>query len=778
MKFTDGNWMMRKGVKAHYPAEAYEQVWQDGQLTVSAPARFVRHRGDTLDGPMLDITFFTPAPDVVGVRISHFEEQGSQYPEFPILRQHTNPQWEDEEEVSVFRSGRLEARIHKKNWSVEFAAEGKILTKSGPRGMAYAQVEGEGSYIHEQLGLGVGEYVYGLGERFAAFVKNGQTVDIWNRDGGTGSDQAYKNVPFYLTNRGYAVFVNHPGDVSFEVATEKVSRVQFSVAGETLEYLVIYGPTPREALQKYTALTGLPALPPAWSFGLWLTTSFTTPYDEQTVTSFIQGMADHDLPLHVFHFDCFWMREFHWCDFQWDPRTFPDPAAMLSRLKERGLKICVWINPYIAHRSVLFAEGKNKGFLLKRRDGSVWQTDQWQAGMGIVDFTNPTAVQWFAGHLQELARMGVDSFKTDFGERIPTEDVQWFDGSCPERMHNYYPYLYNKTVFEALAEVRGRSEAVLFARSATAGCQQFPVHWGGDCYSSFESMAESLRGGLSLCLSGFGFWSHDIGGFEGTPPSDVYKRWIAFGMLSSHSRLHGSSSYRVPWLFDEEAVEVLRTFTRLKCKLMPTLYGAAVEAAATGMPVMRAMLLEFPDDISCQTADRQYMLGSSLLAAPVFTESGEVDFYLPEGKWTHLLTGHEREGPGWVKETHGFLSLPLYVRPNSLLATGSRHDTPDYEFAENVLLEAFALQEGAGTGIVVPDRTGQPALTAQLTKEGSEVIIRVETHCRGWQVLLHGVQAARAEGAVLEKEGTGTRVKPSAYTAGITEIRVWLLNHL
>ena len=266
---------------------------------------------------------------------------------------------------------------------------------------------------------------------------------------GTGSEQAYKNVPFYLTNRGYGVFVNHPEEVSFEVASEKVSRVQFSVWGQTLDYFVIYGPTPKEVLMKYTALTGKPALPAAWSFGLWLTTSFTTSYDEQTVTSFIQGMADRDLPLHVFHFDCFWMREFHWCDFEWDGRAFPDPPAMLQRLKERGLRICVWINPYIAQLSPLFAEGKANGYLLKKPDGDVWQTDQWQAGMGIVDFTNPDACRWYGDKLRSLLDMGVDCFKTDFGERIPT-DVVYADGSDPLKMHNFYSYLYNKLVFDVL----------------------------------------------------------------------------------------------------------------------------------------------------------------------------------------------------------------------------------------------------------------------------------------------------------------------------------------
>lgn len=552
----------------------------------------------------MSVRFSSPLPDVIRVRVRHFSGGAARGPGFSVAPDADVAEVRDDEDAASLTSGRLIARIAKKGgWRVDFVAEGKTVTSSQGRGMGYAEVDGEGTYVHEQLALGVGENVYGLGERFTAFVKNGQVVEMWNRDGGTGSDQAYKNVPFYLTNRGYGVFVNHPENVSFEVASEKVSRVQFSVPGEDLDYFVIYGPTPKEVLQKYTALTGRPALPPAWSFGLWLTTSFTTSYDEATVTHFIQGMADRNLPLSVFHFDCFWMRAFRWCDFEWDPQTFPDPAGMLARLKARGLRICVWINPYIAQLSPLFAEGKAHGYLLKRPDGSVWQWDLWQPGMGVVDFTNPDARRWFGDKLRVLLDMGVDCFKTDFGERIPT-DVVWHDGSDPHKMHNYYSHLYNEVVFDVLREKRGENEAVLFARSATAGSQQFPVHWGGDCYSSFESMAESLRGGLSLCLSGFGFWSYDIGGFEGKPPAEVYKRWIAFGLLSSHSRLHGSSSYRVPWEFDDEAVNVLRFFTNLKCRLMPYLFQKAVEAHETGVPLMRAMPLEFSDDPACDTLDR------------------------------------------------------------------------------------------------------------------------------------------------------------------------------
>lgn len=769
MKFTDGNWMMQPGMRPHYPAEAYECESRGGELVVYAPTKPIRHRGDTLDGPLLTVRLSSPMEGVIRVRIEHFTGGGpydAGFPSFEAAGREGDIAIGDD--AATLTSGSLTARVDRRAWRLDFIADGRVVTGSGHRGMGYVEADGGGRYVHEQLALGVGECVYGLGERFTAFVKNGQVVEMWNKDGGAGSEQAYKNVPFYLTNRGYGVFVNHSGPVSFEVASEKVSRVQFSVPGEALEYYVIHGPTPADVLRRYTQLTGRPALPPAWSFGLWLTTSFTTDYDEATVTRFIQGMADRGIPLHVFHFDCFWMREFHWCDFEWDRRTFPDPEGMLRRLKERGLHICVWINPYIAQQSALFEEGRENEYLIQRPDGAVWQTDQWQAGMGIVDFTNPDACRWYADRLRRLVEMGVDCFKTDFGERIPT-DVVWYDGSDPSRMHNLYSYLYNRVVSDTLEQARGSGEAVVFARSATAGCQRYPVHWGGDCFSTFESMAESLRGGLSLGLSGFGFWSHDIGGFEGTPPPEVYKRWVAFGLLSSHSRLHGSSSYRVPWTCDEEAVDVLRFFTRLKCHLMPYLYAKAVEAHETGLPVMRAMLLEFPEDPACTHLDRQYLLGDALLVAPVFSEDGVVDYYVPAGRWRHFLTGEVVEGPRWVHETHGFLSLPLLVRPNTLLPVGAVDDRPDYDFAEGVTLRLYELGDGFEASCTVPGLSGGVSLLATARREGSTIRVSVEGETESWALQLAGIAAVRSvAGGTLETGDAGVSIRPDRGSTHIT----------
>lgn len=762
MKFTQGNWMTREGVSMNSPEQIRDIVTDDGSVKVYAACRQIKHRWDTLDGPMITVEYSSPMRDVIRVRASHHQGGKKKKPEFLInATNESQGRVTDDENETRLTSGDLSVCIRKnEGWKIDYTYNGRRITGSGNRSTSHVTVADRDMYMSERLDLSTGECVYGLGERFTAFAKNGQVVDIWNEDGETCTEQAYKNIPFYITNRGYGVLVNHPEKVSFEVGSEDVSKVQFSVPGEYLEYYIIGGNSLKDVLRNYTALTGRPALPPAWSFGLWLTTSFTTSYDEDTVSSFIDGMIQRDLPLHVFHFDCFWMREYQWCDFEWDRDMFPDPEGMLSRLKNKGLRICAWINPYIAQKSCLFEEGAEKGYLLKTKDGDIWQWDRWQAGMGLVDFTNPDAVLWFKGKLKKLVDMGVDCFKTDFGERIPTE-VVYYDGSDPIKMHNYYTYLYNQAVFEILEETRGPKEAVLFARSATVGGQQFPVHWGGDCAATYESMAETLRGGLSLCLSGFGFWSHDIGGFIGTATSDLYKRWTAFGLLSSHSRLHGNASYRVPWLFDEEAVDVLRFFTKLKCGLMPYIFAAACQASCNGIPVMRAMILEFTEDPACSHLDLQYMLGDSMLVAPVFNEGGRVQYYLPGGSWTNFLTGEKAEGGCWKTEKHGYMSIPLMVRPNSIIAVGNQDTRPDYDYADGVTFHVFELQDGKSAISTVYDMEGRAVLEVCAQREGQKISVSTKGIRKFWSVYLRGVGSVElVEGGEFRADAMGTRVVP------------------
>lgn len=598
MKFTNGYWMIRDGVDALYAREAYELAADatTESLNVLAPTSVVRGRYDTLNLPTFNVDITTPAEGVIRVCAEHWQG-ATEYPGFPLnadepgnrdyVTVQANGNGDGEVGVNgadvTLTTGGLTVKVVKgAPWNLTFIGEdGKVLTESAGKSLGRFKLGAESNvtaqpvsefgvtmdgsardesdvFIAIQLHLSVGEDVYGLGERFGAYVKNGQSVDIWNEDGGTASEQGYKDIPFYMTSNGYGVLVNNRGHVSFEIGSENT---------------------------------------------------------EATINSFIDGMAERDIPLAAFHYDCYWMREFHWCDFEWDKRFFGDIESTLKRLHE------------------------DKGYLVRKPNGEVWQTDFWQAGMGLVDFINPAAREWFKDKVKALLNQGVDAIKTDFGERIP-RDVVWYDGSPKLSMHNWYTQLYNQAVFEAIEETYGKGNACLYARSATVGGQQQPVHWGGDCESTFNGMAQSLRAGLSLTSSGFGFWSHDIGGFEGAfPDPAVYKRWVAFGMLGSHSRLHGSTVYRVPWLFDEEdekngvalvpgqtAVDVVREFTKLKLELMPYVYQLGLQPHVNGTPVMRSMFVEFPDDPACRTLDRQYMFGPSMLVAPVFTYSGEVSY--------------------------------------------------------------------------------------------------------------------------------------------------------
>lgn len=503
MKFTNGYWMIRDGVDALYAREAYELAADatTESLNVLAPTSVVRGRYDTLNLPTFNVDITTPAEGVIRVRAEHWQG-ATEYPGFPLnadepgnrdyVTVQANGNGDGEVGVNgadvTLTTGGLTAKVVKgAPWNLTFIGEdGKVLTESagkslgrfklGAESNVAAQPVGEfgvtmdGSardesdvFIAIQLHLSVGEDVYGLGERFGAYVKNGQSVDIWNEDGGTASEQGYKDIPFYMTSNGYGVLVNNRGHVSFEIGSENT---------------------------------------------------------EATINSFIDGMAERDIPLAAFHYDCYWMREFHWCDFEWDKRFFGDIESTLKRLHE------------------------DKGYLVRKPNGEVWQTDFWQAGMGLVDFTNPAAREWFKDKVKALLNQGVDAIKTDFGERIP-RDVVWYDGSPKLSMHNWYTQLYNQAVFEAIEETYGKGNACLYARSATVGGQQQPVHWGGDCESTFNGMAQSLRAGLSLTSSGFGFWSHDIRRFRRCVPGPG--RLQALGGVR-HARLPLATArfHRVP----------------------------------------------------------------------------------------------------------------------------------------------------------------------------------------------------------------------------------------
>ena len=750
MKVSDGFWLTKNGYQVSYATQMYDIETDANSITVYAATQWIGNRGMTLGGPLLTIRFSSTRENCIKVTIEHFSEAKKTGPVFQLNEDSGYlPDVRKTEEGYVLISGKTKVKVgpEKGGYDISYWYEDKLLTKTGWKTTSIIEEEAwftrqrmenkiadrfysdsdskEATYLREMLNISVGEYIYGFGEKFSTFVKNGQTVEVWNNDGGTCSEQSYKSIPFFVSSRGYGVFVNHPEKVTFEVASETVSKTAFSVQGERLEYFLFGGDTIAQVISGYTGLTGRPALPPAYTFGLWLSTSFTTNYDEATVMSFVDEMERRNIPLEVFHFDCFWMREFSWCGFEWDKTMFPDPKGMLSRLKQRGLKISIWVNPYIGQRASCFKECAEKGYFIRNKDGSVFQCDMWQPGLAILDFTNPEAYEWYRGKIKELIALGVDAVKTDFGERIPT-DVVYYDGSDPYKMHNYYTFLYNQAVFSAVEEAKGKNEACVFARSATAGGQQFPVHWGGDCFSNYESMWETLRGGLSLCLSGFGFFSHDISGFEETGSPDLYKRWTAFGLMSTHSRYHGNASYRVPWKFDEESCEVSRHFVNLKGRLMPYLFVNAVKTHETGVPMMRAMIVDYSYDRTALTLDTQYMLGDSLLVAPVFREDGICEFYLPgSGSWTDIQTGEELSGGSWYSKKYDYFGMPLYAKPNSILATGAFEKSVVYDYADGVTFTIYGLEDGKTAECTVYSKNAEPEITVTATRNGERISVMV-----------------------------------------------------
>ncbi|MBQ4592640.1 MAG: alpha-xylosidase [Clostridia bacterium] len=769
MKFADGYWLTQRGYSLRYAGQAYEVETDRRSVHVLATPSRIWNRGQTLGGPNLELTFTAVMEDVIRVSIVHYRGASENAPKFELNEDPDyTPVIERTDRYVEMTAGGTRVRIGLEDWDVQYFYRNKRLTGGASRSLTYIEEEkshaarrletqiDEGfwsypknrktSYIREQLDLSVGETIYGFGEKFTAFPKNGQSVQTWNADGGTCCEQSYKSIPFCISSRGYGVFVNSSDNVSYEVGSDTVSKVSITVPGESLEYFIIGGENLRGVLSNYTTLTGKPALPPAWTFGLWLTTSFTTKYDEETIHSFIDGMAERDIPLQVFHFDCFWMKEFEWCNFEWDRRQFPEPEKMLARLhNDKGLKTCVWINPYIAQRSKLFDEGMKNGYFIRNPDGSVFQCDMWQPAMAIVDFTNPDACAWYASKLRALCEMGVDCFKTDFGERIPT-DVVYHNGADPVKMHNYYAYLYNKTVYDVLKEYYGENKACLFARSATAGGQQFPVHWGGDCSAQYVSMAETIRGGLSLCASGFGFFSHDISGFEATATPDIYKRWCAFGLLSTHSRLHGNSSYRVPWLFDEEACDVLRFFTKLKGRLMPYLFSQAVKTHTEGIPMMRAMVIDFTDDPACLTLDRQYLLGDDLLCAPVLNDENLAEFYVPAGRWTDIITGRVYEGEKWYRTTCSYFEMPVLARPASILVYGNFVRDFEYDYLGEAEAVLYELADGQSARTAVYSKEAELLAEIRAERSGNRIAVSYTKTDRSFTVKVSGTDiAVRAE---------------------------------
>jgi len=540
--------------------------------------------------------------------------------------------------------------------------------------LALAELRGERACF-EALELEQDESIYGLGERFDALVRNGRTVDFANKDAvGTTSRRTYVNVPFFLSTRGYGLFLNSGARTDWQVGSRDMSALEFGVMDGQLDYFVIAGQTPARILRGYCGLTGFSKLPPLWSFGLWMSRNSYVSWD--VAEEVARTIRTQDIPCDVLHLDTAWFNRDWNCDLKFSRERFPDPQAHMAKLREDGFHISLWQYNFIPPNedNTHYQEAVRGGYLSKHPDGTPYQLPDTCQGSWTrdvtVDFSNPEARTWYAEKIAGLIRMGAGTIKTDFGEGI-AEDA-CYHSIQGRHFHNTYSLLYNHVVAGAIRSVSG--EDLVWARSGTAGSQRYPLHWGGDSQCTFEALAATLRGALSIGISGIPFFSHDIGGFIGTPTDELYVRWAQLGLFSSHSRCHGAgdNNYREPWRFSPEACEIFRYYAKLRYSLMPYIYAQAEKCTKTGLPMMRALYLSYPEDRNVRTIDDEYLFGDDLLIAPVLKPLARTNVrqvYLPAGAWYDYFTRERIESTGmWIRRQVDLKTMPIYVKEGTRLS--------------------------------------------------------------------------------------------------------------
>jgi alpha-D-xyloside xylohydrolase len=702
-------------------------------------ARGVSLKGTTNDGQVLTVELSVAGEGVVRVRLS--EDADARTRSAAVIRM-VHPGVDPDARIQVeegtvrLTTGPLVAELTLDPWGLRFLRrDGRQLFAENPgeadisgrvRTLPFGRsiVDGEVVAYHECFDAAADEHFVGFGEKFTGFDKRGQRPVMWNYDAfGSESDRAYKNVPLYLSSRGYGVMVDSGMATEFDMCQSTHRCVQIVVPDDLIDYYVLAGPNPADVLRRYDALTGRPSLPPKWAFGAWISSGFFVDTRE-AVLERARRIRAQGIPCDVLHLDTYWQTEDHWSELEWDGQRFPDPTGLLAHLADQGFKVCLWSNPYVSHLSPLFAEVEALGYFLRRPDGSTYVADVWHGSYpasGILDLTNPDAVSWLQDRLRELLRDGVAVFKTDFAEGVPADAVS-ASGLTGAELHNVYSLLYNDAVTQVTREVHGHD--MVWARSTFLGGQRHSAQWSGDANASYASMASTLRGGLSHGLSGVPFWSHDAGGFNGTPSPDLYVRWAQFGAFSPLVRFHGTTS-REPWQFPAGAASAAIEAIRLRYRLMPYLYTAAVRAARTGAPMMRALLVDSPDDPGAWLADLEYLLGPDLLVAPMTNPDGERHVYLPDGRWVDWWTGAVLAGGGYRRVTKPLEQIPLFVRHGALIATTQVRDTVgDGPFPDVTLLSFGA----ATTGTTLSDVDGDTRVSA--VRSGDSFTVTVDGPAR------------------------------------------------
>ncbi len=545
------------------------------------------------------------------------------------------------------------------------------------------------------------EKIFGCGESYQNFNKRGQKVVLWTDDAnGIQNESLYKPIPFYMSSRGYGVFMHTSTPITVDFGMYFSAANSMMIGDESLDLFVFLG-TPKDILSEYTALTGRPELPPLWSFGFWM--SRITYFSQKQGLAVADKLRVNKIPADVLHFDTGWFQTDWQCDYQFAPTRFEDPVKMIKTLKKEGIRTCLWQLPYFVPKNKLFPEIVEKGLYVKNDKGNLPYED------AVLDFTNPKTIDWYQGKIKGLLDQGVSVIKVDFGEAAPAKGI-YSNGRTGFYEHNLYPLRYNKAVSDITKQVTG--DRIIWARSAWAGSQRYPLHWGGDPANTNSSMASELRGGLSIGLSGFSFWSHDIGGFVQAAPEDLYRRWTPFGMFTSHVRSHGNPPTE-PWEYGEDFMNAFRKADNMRYELMPYIYAQAKQCADNGWPMMRALFVEFPDDPGSWLLDNEYLFGSDMLVAPLFEEVTSRDVYLPPGEWIDYQTGKVYNA-GWHHIEAGEVPIVVLVKNGSVIPHIALAQSTAFMDWSKLKLKVYSVDGKPATGLVcLPDNKELKTVTVK-----------------------------------------------------------------